>query len=114
MLNARGHTLYLINSRQIYLDLFCYFSLKLLVIFYYRKCTSVKINQNICCQFKQARSNENKKNTKKWPQGKTLHNELEIATAGNTVAAFPARAVNLHSNFSLKRRVELIYSIAKD
>jgi len=55
-----------------------------------------------------------RKTQRKWPQGKALHNELEIAAAGNTVAAFPARAVTSHNNFSLKWRVELINSITKD
>lgn len=54
-----------------------------------------------------------RKTQRKRPRGKALHNELEIATAGNTVAAFPARAVTSHSNFSLKQTAELSYSITK-
>lgn len=65
MLNAREDILYLINTTQFYLGFIFSFSAKLLVICYYRKCTSLKIDQGICCQFKQAGSNENKKNTKK-------------------------------------------------
>jgi len=62
---CKRDVLYLINSRQTYLRFIISFSSKLLVIFYCRKCAPVEINSGICCQFKEARRNENKKNTKK-------------------------------------------------
>lgn len=74
----------------------------------------MKINRTFAVSLSKQEAMRTRKTQRKWPEGKTLHNELEIVTAGNTIAAFPARAVTLHSNFSLKRRVELIYSIAKD
>lgn len=50
-----------------------------------------------------------RKTQRKWPQGEALHNELGIATAGNTVAAFPARAVTSLNNFSFEWRAELYF-----
>lgn len=51
---------------------------------------------------------------RKWPRGKALHNEFEIAATGNTVAAFPARAVTSDSNCNVKQALELVYSITED
>lgn len=84
-----------------------------------RKCACEEINQNIFCQFKQAKKQweqgiQKKEREKKWPQGKALHNELEIATVSNTVTAFPARAVTPLANFSLNKIVELVCKITKD
>lgn len=102
------------NWFMIYLGLFFHFPQNYWSFFTVENVLLWKSTKAFAVSLSKQEAMRRRKTQRKWPQGNALHNELEIAAAGNTAAAVPARAVTSRSNFSSKRRVALTYIIARD